>query len=49
MIESCDDLDQLIRLKDLWSEHSRTLINAGPKVEKFTARIQQRIEQVEET
>lgn len=46
-IESCDSLDQMVRLKDLWSDHSRTLINAGPKVEKFTSRIQTRIEQLE--
>lgn len=46
-VESCDDLDQMIRLKNLWSDHSRTLINAGPKVEKFTSRIQTKIEQLE--
>ena len=46
-VESCEDLDQMIRLKNLWSDHSRTLINAGPRDEKFTSRIQTKMEQLE--
>lgn len=47
-IDSCDDLSQLIRLQNLWNENTRTLINAGPKVDKFSALIQSRITALED-